>query len=118
MKAPKLLPWIANKNGITEQHALSLWRRAAGEAEVRTGCCNSSDYYRQAMSQFIELAQEEGVKCAARHTVEYLAIIPDFSGMVHEQNRFWRASQLATQKAYGFWLNNLKYLFFDRRLVH
>jgi len=56
MKAPKILPWIAHKAGITDQLALNLWRRAAGEAEEMSGCCNSSDYYFLAIKRFIELA--------------------------------------------------------------
>lgn len=60
MKAPKILPWIAHKTGISEELALKLWRRAAGEAEEMTGCCDSSDYYRLAVERFIDLAQAEG----------------------------------------------------------
>ncbi|MEO8011484.1 MAG: hypothetical protein ABI650_07565, partial [Dokdonella sp.] len=66
MKAPKILPWIAHKEGITDQLALNLWRRAAGESEEISGCCNSSDYYRMAVGRFIELADDEGAKCAKR----------------------------------------------------
>ena len=54
MKAPKILPWIASKPGISEELALNLWRRAAGEAQVIPGCCNSSDYYRLAVERFID----------------------------------------------------------------
>ncbi|MCB1932921.1 hypothetical protein [Accumulibacter sp.] len=60
MKAPKLLPWIANKTGISEDLALKLWRRSAGEAAEMTGCCDSSDYYRLAVERFIDLAEAEG----------------------------------------------------------
>ena len=60
MKAPKILPWIAHKTGISEDLALKLWRRAAGEAEEMTGCCDSSDYYRLAVERFIDLAEVEG----------------------------------------------------------
>ena len=37
MKAPKILPWVARKAGITDELALKLWRRAVGEAEFLTG---------------------------------------------------------------------------------
>ena len=60
MKAPKILPWVAHKAGISEELALKLWRRAAGEAEAMTGCCNSSAYYRLAVERFIDLAEAEG----------------------------------------------------------
>ncbi len=68
MKAPKILPWIANKTGISEDLALKLWRRAAGEAEEMTGCCDSSDYYRLAVERFIDLSQAEGNPILVRET--------------------------------------------------
>lgn len=60
MKAPKILPWVAHKTGISEELALKLWRRAAGEAEGMTGCRDSSDYYRLSVERFIDLAESEG----------------------------------------------------------
>lgn len=68
MKAPKILPWIAHKTGISEDLALKLWRRAAGEAEEMTGCCDSSDYYRLAVERFIDLSQAEGNSLLVRET--------------------------------------------------
>ena len=37
MKAPKILPWIARKAGISDELALKLWRRAISEAEYLAG---------------------------------------------------------------------------------
>ena len=37
VKAPKILPWIARKAGISDELALKLWRRAISEAEYITG---------------------------------------------------------------------------------
>ena len=68
MKAPKILPWIANKTGISEELALKLWRRAAGEAEVIAGRCDSSDYYRMAVERFIDFAEAEGGRAVVRQT--------------------------------------------------
>jgi hypothetical protein len=117
MKAPKILPWIAHRAGIDEQLALNLWRRAAGEAEEMCGCCNSSDYYRLALNRFIELADEEGEKCAKRDPLALITIIPSIGWMLREQNRFWQVNVLATQKACRFWISNLKYLFSGQKLV-
>ena len=36
MNAPKILPWIARKAGISDELALKLWRRAVSEAEYLT----------------------------------------------------------------------------------
>ncbi|HQO29994.1 MAG TPA: hypothetical protein PKY22_10800, partial [Accumulibacter sp.] len=66
MKAPKILPWIAHKSGISEELALKLWRRAAGEAEVLAGSCTSPDYYRLAMERFIDYAEAEGGHAVVR----------------------------------------------------
>jgi len=59
MRAPKLLPWIARKAGISDVLALKLWRRAAGESETRCGCCDSSDYYAGTLRRFIDLVEDE-----------------------------------------------------------
>ena len=119
MKAPKLLPWIAHKDGISDQLALKLWRRAAGESEEISGCCNSSDYYHLAVSRFIDLADDEGAKCAKRDSLADLPtmIMPSVSWMLREQSRLWQANLLATQKACRFWLSNLKYPFSGQKLV-
>ncbi len=118
MIALQLLPWIAHKNGITEQLALNLWRRAAGEAENISGCCNSSDYYRLAVNRFIELVGEKGENCAQRDPLAFLAIIPDASCLQGEQNRYWDSNQLATKNACGLWLSNLKFIFFGLSYQH
>ena len=68
MKAPKILPWVAHKTGISEDLALKLWRRAAGEAEEMTGRCDSSDYYRLAVERFIDLSEAEGNSVLVRDT--------------------------------------------------
>jgi hypothetical protein len=68
MKAPKILPWVAHKTGISEDLALKLWRRAAGEAEEMTGRCDSSDYYRLAVERFIDLSEAEGNSLLVRET--------------------------------------------------
>jgi hypothetical protein len=111
MKAPKILPWIARRAGIDDHLALHLWRRGAGEAEEMSGCCDSSDYYRLAISRFNELADEEGETRATRALPARPPIIPGMSWMMVEQNRFWQVNLLAAQEACRFWLSNLKGLY-------
>jgi len=43
MKVPKILPWLANRAGISEDLALELWRCAARETEMSIADCDSSD---------------------------------------------------------------------------
>jgi len=101
MKAPKILPWIARQTGISDELALNLWRRAAGEAEEMTGCCNSSDYYRLAVEHFIDLAQEEGEKCARNDSCALS--LSRFNWMQRYQQRMWQSNLLAAQNAYRLW---------------
>jgi hypothetical protein len=68
MRAPKLLPWIARKAGISDDLALKLWRRAAGESEKRYGCCDSSDYYAATLGRFIDLVEDESGVAIAEPT--------------------------------------------------
>lgn len=117
MKAPKILPWIAHKDGITEQLALNLWRRAAGESEEISGCCNSSDYYHLAVNRFIELADDEGAKRRKLDPLAVLSLLPSVSWLMREQNRLWQVNLVATQKACRFWLSNIKYLVSGQKLV-
>ncbi|MBN9421095.1 MAG: hypothetical protein BGO63_10710 [Candidatus Accumulibacter sp. 66-26] len=102
MKAPKILPWIARKAGISDELALKLWRRAAGEAEELTGCCTSSDYYRLAMERFIDLADAESEACEAPQTL----CNPHVSWLWRHQTRMSQLSLLAAQNTYRFWQSN------------
>lgn len=59
MKPPKLLSWIAAQNRISDELALKLWRRAAGEAEAAAESCDSTHYYQDAIARFVFLAEQE-----------------------------------------------------------
>ena len=59
MNAPKILPWIAKKAGISEELALKLWRRAVSEAEYLTGKTEGSEYYGLAVERFLALVEDE-----------------------------------------------------------
>lgn len=115
MKAPKILPWIARKNGISEQLALGLWRRAAGETEELTGDCDSSDYYFLAVGRFLDLAEEEGEKCAERAPVGALSLVPRIGWLLRHQNRMLQLNLFAAKKSYIFWLANWRALVFGQK---
>lgn len=59
MKAPKILPWIARKAGISDELALKLWRRAISEAEYLTGRADGSEYWGLAIERFLDIVEEE-----------------------------------------------------------
>lgn len=100
MKAPKILPWIAKKAGISEALALKLWRRAAGEAEQLTGKCDGSEYWGLAVERFIDLADEEATQ---QHAADQLLPAPRVDWMWKHQSRMSLLSLMAAQNAYRFW---------------
>ncbi len=57
MQAPKILPWIARKAGISEQVALEAWRHALHEAAALAGKRSGATFHRAALDRFVSLAQ-------------------------------------------------------------
>lgn len=57
MQAPKILPWIARKAGISERAALEAWRHALHEAAAHVGACSGAAFHRVALDRFVSLAQ-------------------------------------------------------------
>ena len=115
MRAPKILPWVAHKDGISEQLALHLWRRAAGESEELTGCCDSSDYYLIAVRRFLDLSEEEGERQLGREPLPRLLIVPRINWLLRHQNRMLQLNLDAAMKSYRFWLTNWRFIVFGRK---
>lgn len=103
MKAPKILPWIAHKTGISEELALKLWRRSAGEAEIIAGCCNSSDFYRLAVERFIDFAEAEGTSSVVRQTAGTRSCI---SWVWRHQNRISKLNMITLENIMRLGLSN------------
>lgn len=101
MKAPKILPWIAHKAGISDELALKLWRRAAGEAEHLCGRREGSEYWGLAVERFLSLV--EGEACVA--SPEKLMPAPQLTWMWRHQSRMSLLSLMAAQNTYRFWQN-------------
>lgn len=101
MRAPKVLPWVAHKAGISEELALKLWRRAAGEAEILFGTCHSPEYHARAMQHFLALVERES---EAAHAVPcHLEPAPRLTWIWQHQNRMSRLSMTAAEKACRQW---------------
>jgi len=100
MKAPKILPWIAHRAGISEELALKLWRRAAGEAEVIAGCSSSSEYHRLAVERFIDYAEAEGDRSVAR---DALAARTCVSWLLRHQNRISKLNLITAHSLVRLW---------------
>lgn len=101
MKAPKILPWITRKAGISDELALKLWRRAVSEAEYQTGKAEGSDYWSLAVERFLSIVENE-----IGRTPQYqLTPAPRLSWMWSHQTRMSMLSLTATENAYRFWQN-------------
>lgn len=55
MRAPKMLPWIARRSGITEARAAALWDEALRIADERGGPSGSPEYWATAMERWLAL---------------------------------------------------------------
>ena len=101
MQAPKILPWIAKKSAISDELALSLWRRAAAEAEEMAGNSDSDDYYRLAIERLLDLCADEGDRVS--NSVSFAS---HFGWMRRHQNRLVQLNMLAARNSYRLWLNS------------
>ena len=99
MKAPKILPWIARKAGISDELALKLWRRAISEAEYLTGKAEGSEYWGLAVERFLDIVEDE-----VGRTPQYgLTPAPKVSWMWRHQSLMSLLSLMAAQNTYRFW---------------
>ena len=60
-RAPKLLPWLAKKAGISEQRALALWLESERWA-ARQAAPGSSTYFKLAVDRLLELTAAESLR--------------------------------------------------------
>lgn len=98
MRAPKMLPWIARKAGISDELALKLWRRSAGESEILYGCCDSAEYYAAAVSRFLELVEDESEALSGEP-----AMIARTNWLWHHEKRMSQFNMVAAQALYRLW---------------
>ena len=101
MNAPKILPWIARKAGISDELALKLWRRAVSEAEYLTGQTEGSAYWGLAIDRFLNIVEDEVGSVQSYN----LSPAPQLSWMWRHQSRMSLLSLAATQNAYRYWQN-------------
>ena len=66
MQAPKILPWVARKAGISECDALDAWQHALAEAAVQVGARSGASFHRGAFDRFVALAHARATVRAAR----------------------------------------------------
>ena len=111
MNAPKILPWIARKAGISDELALKLWRRAVSEAEFLTGKDEGSEFWGLAVERFLGIVEDE-----VGDTPAYsLTPAPRLSWMWHHQSRMSLLSLMAAQNAYRYWQNTWGNLYAQKK---
>ncbi len=99
MNAPKILPWIARRAGISDELALKLWRRAVSEAEYLSGKSAGAEFSGLTIERFLAIVEGE-----IGHAPEYnLTPAPRLSWMWHHQTRMSLLSLMAAQNTYRFW---------------
>ncbi|MBS1143611.1 MAG: hypothetical protein H6R14_1017 [Proteobacteria bacterium] len=111
MNAPKILPWIARKAGISDELALKLWRRAVSEAEYLTGATEGSAYWGLAIDRFLAIVEDEAGNAPAYS----LTPAPQLSWMWRHQTRMSMMSLLATQNAYRLWQNTMEGMYQQKK---
>jgi len=62
VRAPKILPWLAHKAGISDRRAEVLWKAAERHAALRTGETDTPAYWRTAMDRLLELIAAESLR--------------------------------------------------------
>lgn len=111
MNAPKILPWIARKAGISDELALKLWRRALSEAEYLSGKSTGAEYWGLSVERFLSLVEDE---VGAPPTYNLIPA-PRLSWMVHHQSRISLLSLIAAQNAYRFWQNKWQEMYQQKK---
>ena len=103
MQAPKMLPAIARRAGISDELALKLWRRAVSEAEYLTGKTEGSEFWGLTVERFLSIVQDEVEGSHAKES--RLMQAPKLSWMWRHQTRMSLLSLIAAKNAYRFWEN-------------
>ena len=63
-RAPKILPWMARKAGISDERSQSMWREAVCYATRQTDSIGNADYSRVVMERLRKLVEREKVALA------------------------------------------------------
>ena len=72
MRAPKLLPWLARKAGVSMPRAEELWRESVRYAYAHAGKADKSEYWKTANERLRHLLKAEAA-APIRLRMEYFA---------------------------------------------
>ena len=62
VRAPKILPWLAHKAGISDRRAEILWKAAERHAALHTGEVDTPAYWKASMDRLLELIAAESLR--------------------------------------------------------
>jgi hypothetical protein len=81
--APKILPWLAHKAGISDRRAETLWAAAQRHAAVHVQQLGTSAYWQAAMDRLLELIAAE---CQREDAASF-----GWRPWLRAQSRYWEA---------------------------
>ena len=102
MKTPKILPWVARKAGITDDHATKLWKRAVNEAATITGRQDGAEFHKLSVEHFLDHVEALGGG-TVRHG--YSNTPARLSWLWRHQGRMAIFGLMAAENAARFWQN-------------
>lgn len=106
MKIPKILPWFAKRNGITEELAVKLWRRATSEMESLLGQAHGSEFHKRSVERFLDLVEGEAMALPAG-----VVPAPRLGWVWRHQKRMTVLSFIAAENACHTWQHLWKNIF-------
>ena len=104
MRTPKLLPWIARKQGISDALALQLWRRACSELGNLIDLEESPQCSGLALHYFLDLVASENHRRRILMSPQTVfALLADKA--MRQQRRLCMLSAIRAEQAARLWRN-------------
>jgi hypothetical protein len=102
MNIPKILPWVARKAGITDDHATKLWKRSVREAATITGAHEGSEFHKLSVERFLDHVEAVGCGTVRNGYSDSPARV---SWFWRHQGRMALFGLTAAENAARFWQN-------------
>jgi hypothetical protein len=100
MKAPKIIPWIARKAGISEVLAVKLWKRAESETATLLKCHEGSEFHGRCVERFLDLVE---ASAGGAFRINYADSPEKVSWIWRHQGKMALYGLTAAENATRFW---------------
>ena len=100
MKAPKIIPWIARKAGISEIRAIKLWQRAESETAELLNCREGAEFHGACVERFLDLVE---ASAGGAFRINYANSPEKVSWIWRHQGRMAQYGLSAAENATKFW---------------